>query len=329
MSESFSGRSMMNSVVAGYCAGMSGTLVGHPLDSIKVWKQTQSHRGATPLWNYNSKQGIRVIYQSPAAQQCHSRCLTSSSAAASTMMMNRWTNTTQTLRGLYAGVSGPLVTVGLIQAINFCIYDSTRRYLHQRDTGSVAGYLTDDHISNVALSGAVVGAASAAVTNPLLHIKVKQQVAAPRQLRYLDAVAHAVDWRGCARSALRNLYTGAVPHAASEITGRTVYFVTYEVLKRYLRRDRDDGQNTLAQRMMAASTSGVVCWCVIYPLDAMRSRMFATSKQSVVKTMHKMLAEGGWRAFYRGLGITLLRAGPVHAFVLPVYDLTLARLSQT
>jgi Mitochondrial carrier protein len=34
--------SVRNSLVAGYAAGVCGTLIGHPLDSIKVWIQTKS-----------------------------------------------------------------------------------------------------------------------------------------------------------------------------------------------------------------------------------------------------------------------------------------------
>lgn len=315
-----SGRSVLNSVVAGYTAGVSGTIIGHPIDSMKVWAQTRPAGSCSksPLLHCATTARFRFSGQ----KQPKKRLLLPRQARHNSSLA---LPSTKMLRTLYAGVSGPLVSVGVIQAINFCVYDSTRRYLHQRDTGSVSGYLHDDSMANVAWSGAVVGSTSAFVTSPLMHVKVKQQVA---QVSYRDAAAHAVRWRGCTKQAVRNLYTGFFPHALSEVAGRVVYFSTYEYLKRFLgARRRQDGVITLGDRMVAASSSGVACWCVIYPLDAMRSRMFATSKKCVVKTAHKILAEGGWKAFYRGLGITLLRAGPVHAFVLPIYDLVLAKMS--
>lgn len=110
----------------------------------------------------------------------------------------------------------------------------------------------------------------------MYHIEVKQQTT---QLPLRDAATIALDWRRCARSALRNLYTGVGPHLISEVTGRTVYFTTYESLKRYLgtRRNNDNNNGvtkfTLSDRMMAAA-AWLVRWGVIYPL-----------------------AENGWRAF--------------------------------
>jgi solute carrier family 25 carnitine/acylcarnitine transporter 20/29 len=39
------------------------------------------------------------------------------------------------------------------------------------------------------------------------------------------------------------------------------------------------------------------------------------------------LDEHGWRFFFRGLGVTLLRAFPVNAIIFPVYEITLEHLS--
>ena len=105
---------------------------------------------------------------------------------------------------------------------------------------------------------------------------------------------------------------------------------------------------------MCAASSGVLCWAVFFPFDALRSRMYyAASHQkqqqqhhllqkqpqqqsysiknmiknnSIVETIRLMRKE---RSFYRGFSISLLRAGPVAAAVLPVYDLTLERLSSS
>mmetsp|Transcript_25697 Transcript_25697/g.45332 ORF Transcript_25697/g.45332 Transcript_25697/m.45332 type:complete len:84 (+) Transcript_25697:3-254(+) len=78
--------------------------------------------------------------------------------------------------------------------------------------------------------------------------------------------------------------------------------------------------------------AGVACWVFIYPTDVMRSRLYAASAAGyhgnawqVVRQMH---AEQGWRAFYKGFTITTLRAGPVAAFILPVYDVVLEQLNK-
>ena len=127
----------------------------------------------------------------------------------------------------------------------------------------------------------------------------------------------------------------------------------------------------LHERMMCAAAAGIVCWMVIFPVDSLRSRLYAqattttgavsqahgpsshlqpqqqqqqpsgsqaTSSSTTSSTSPRMSSswhmvqrvyrEHGLRGFYRGVTITVLRAGPVAAAVLPMYDLTLDYLSQ-
>ena len=50
---------------------------------------------------------------------------------------------------------------------------------------------------------------------------------------------------------------------------------------------------------------------------------------SALRAVRECYAEGGLRAFWRGIGMTLLRAGPVAGVVLPVNDLLLDWLRPT
>lgn len=251
------------------------------------------------------------------------------------------------VRALYAGVSGPLVSVGLVQSINFAIYDSVRRILHQRKAqgearatlnNSSSSYIDSDPLPHVAAASMTAGAACALITNPLLLVKTKQQTAAT-VLSYRQAVVQTIHWSAHHSSvtAIRNLYTGLAPHAISEIAGRGVYFVTYEALKRRLAQPRQQQHahsqqqqgNTLIERMVAAGVAGIVCWSIIFPFDAVRCRMYAAGNAgSATDTAVQMYKSAGWKSFYRGMGVTLLRAGPVAAFVLPIYDVSLERLSK-
>lgn len=361
----WSSRTVINSVVAGYTAGVTGTLVGHPIDSIKVWMQTgKQHRISSTFHTTASSSSL------PSPPQNHSPNLrngmkaatqrvAATSATTSTVVREISTLATpqnvekvaSTVRSLYAGVSGPLVTVGMVQSINFAVYDSVRRWLHQRDTKSAKGYLENDRLSNVAVASMTAGAVLAVITNPLLLVKTKQQTASSK-LSYGQAVSQTLNWNNKvhapgARQALRNLYTGFVPHVLTEIGGRGLYFVTYEFLKRQLasrRRQQQhsksnststatkSGSNKITDRMLAASVSGIICWTVIFPFDAIRCRMYAATYTTGSSAMHmatSMYREAGWRSFYRGFGVTLLRAGPVAAFVLPIYDFALDKLSAT
>ena len=318
-------RSVGNSVMAGYIAGVSGTVIGHPIDSIKVWKQTG--KGGTSSGNKASyasgpsfQKSYRARYGGKATvRQC------SSVAHPLPLIINQQSVLRQVV-ALYSGITGPLVTVGVIQSINFAIYDSTRRYLHYRQTGSTQGYLQEDSLTHgVALAGATVGLTSSLLTNPIYHIKVKQQTT---QLPWPKAWRLALGRRGTFVSSVRHLYTGLGPHALSEVVARTVYFGTYEGLKRHWQ-EESSGDLSLASRMMAAATAGMACWSVIYPLDSIRNHLYAAKQPKAWSSaVQHIWQRGGVAGFYRGLGITLLRAGPVHAFVLPIYDICLSKLSQ-
>ena len=280
-------KSVRNSFVAGWTAGVTGTLAGHPLDSLKVWVQT----GAAPKSQGASPSNAGFV---------------------------------NTIRRFYAGVSGPVVTVGLIQSINFAVYDSTRRYWYYHYDNpnadpSDGSYLNNDSYTSIAVAGATAGAVVSLVTSPMLQIKTKQQT--QNDMTFRRALSHT----------LRHPTIGFGTHFLVETSNRSVYFCTYELCKAYFM-NQNDKTNSLTGRMISAAAAGISCWAVLYPLDALRSRLYASSgagldlsARQMVRIMH---TENGWRSFYRGFAITTLRAGPVAAAILPVYDLVLDQLNR-
>lgn len=304
----YSYQTITNSVIAGYVAGVCGVSIGHPMDSLKVFLQTEaSSKDANRITPPISKAAPKgVAHMSTLATPVKTRDLS--------------------LRALYAGVSGPLVTVGLVQSANFCMYDSFRRILHRRDHpfASDVDYMQHDSIWNVAISSMAAGSLLSFVTSPLLVLKTKQQV---MTWTFSTAVRDTLKRRN--RPAALNFFVGFGPHFLSETIGRGVYFASYEGLKRGMA--GPDQPATLSQRMMAAGASGVLCWSVIFPLDVLRNRLYAKaiavdagSAWEMAKSMYR---DGALKPFYRGFGITVLRAGPVSAAVLPVYDTTLEWLN--
>jgi hypothetical protein len=86
--------------------------------------------------------------------------------------------------------------------------------------------------------------------------------------------------------------------------------------------------------MVCAAGSGIVRWATFFPLDALRNRMYhAAAKNNTTRTpttnaiRETIRTIRNERTFYRGFSISILRAGPVAASVLPVYDLTIEWLS--
>ena len=115
--------------------------------------------------------------------------------------------------------------------------------------------------------------------------------------------------------------------------GRALYYTVYEASKRAITGYKEqkgmlDTTVSLQERALSAGFAGVVCWALIFPFDALRSRMYnqasGPKRLSTTEMFRVMQAE---KALYRGFWLTVFRAGPVAAAVLPVYDLILEKLS--
>lgn len=300
----FSFKSVRNSVAAGYVAGVSGILIGHPLDSIKVLIQMRG-----------------------------SHLVSSGSSGAGGIPRKR------SLLSLYSGVQGPLLTVGVVQAINFAVYDSIRRQLHYRrypGTNDDDGYLREFALADIMVASSIAGGVVATMTSPLMAIKTNQQIN-PRGFRQTMKELYTSPRGGA-------FFSGFGPHLFCDSFGRMCYLSSYELMKRCLvqsRRDDfgngDDINDTrdlsLQERMICAGASGMICWTIIYPADVLRSRMYANALVECRPGLLQMIKsiyneEMSLKPFYRGLGVTVLRAAPVAAAVLPVYDFAHAWLTK-
>ena len=103
-------------------------------------------------------------------------------------------------------------------------------------------------------------------------------------------------------TAKRIITTNALPvTTCREISAMAIYFGTYDTM-------REHGISTL----VAGGLSGVANWGITYPLDVIRSRQVA---QSI--TFQAALSQ---RYLYRGLSVTLLRAGIVNACIFYTFE---------
>jgi hypothetical protein len=391
-----------HSMFAGWLAGFSGTIVGYPLDSAKVWIQTNTmgknkYWGGAKVSSSGNKKGLNAPRALSSKVVYGTKRSSSSAAAATTASAGAKINTPpqnnliktffRTVRALYSGASSPFITVGMVQSLNFATYDATRQFLYRRqhqqndnyiDNNSINNreYLTQDSLAGVAISGSVAGMVTGILTAPLLMIKINQQITGnPFRVALKETFALKQSQQQQGRRPRLSIISGFrfrpygaafIPHIFSESFSRAIYVATYEGLKRYLLMSKEKNNHdaninnnmnmngiislSLQERMACAASSGILCWAIFFPFDSLRSRMYhAASHQkqqqlqkqpqqqsysiknmmnnnTIVETIRIMRKE---RSFYRGFSISLLRAGPVAAAVLPVYDLTLERLSSS
>jgi len=110
----------------------------------------------------------------------------------------------------------------------------------------------------------------------------------------------------------------------------------YEIMKREIARRQQKGalEISVGERMGSAFMAGCVCWAFIFPADTIRSKIYAYHVQNpgcaetpgTIEMGRRILKERGIIGFYKGVGLTVVRAGPVAATVLPIYDVVLEHL---
>ena len=213
---------------------------------------------------------------------------------------------------LYRGILPPLLTTGGIRSLYFGVFENLRLSL----TGS--------SLQATAVAAGCTGLITAPVTQPFVTLKVYQQVNGGSLPAAVSNIWKARGHRG--------FFPAFRLHCCLETLGSTVYLGVYHMTKRHLR--GEDGSESVSLRVMAGALAGCTAWTSIYPVDLLRSRIMsmaagnATANGLVAATAKDVYRSGGISAFYRGIGMTLMRAGPVAGVLLPVNDLLYDALAQ-
>jgi len=163
---------------------------------------------------------------------------------------------------------------------------------------------------------------------------------------------------------LRGMYRGLGSTVAREMPGYYVFFLAYEASRTYLNKWLQNRQSLVSTHigiegtgigggghyasgnyeepawvtMTAGAAAGTCLWLVVYPVDAIKSRIQATggsipenssicSNGSFFKTCMKLIRNEGPMALYRGLAPTLLRTVPASAVMFWTVERTKTLLS--
>ncbi|CAO3607568.1 unnamed protein product [Cunninghamella blakesleeana] len=130
------------------------------------------------------------------------------------------------------------------------------------------------------------------------------------------------------------LYSGFGLHFLRDSVGTGVYFGTYETTK-FLLTKKDQSAGPLTQ-FLAGGICGILCWLVVFPIDLVKTlkQKEILSPQPLYNSardcIRDIIKKKGYKGFYSGVSVTLLRAFPIHSLNFLVYEQTLllvARLS--
>ena len=230
------------------------------------------------------------------------------------------------ITSLFRGIGAPFATAALVNASIFGSYGkSTRLWDEYFDTKEMASV-------KAVTCGIFTGIVSSFVLCPTEHVKVQlqtQQHAAGAGQRVvfrdpLDATRKIV-----ANYGVSGLYRGLIATCCRQGPGFGIYFASYDTIKEW-------GQQVFGNEwsacIFAGGTAGALSWGAVYPVDLLKSRIQALPldaskiESSLGYVARSVVKRGGWRALYRGLGITLVRAFPVNGIIFCVYEYSLSKL---
>lgn len=274
----------LRALVAGGVGGVCAVVVGHPFDLVKVRMQT-AEKGV-----YSG--AIDVVKKSVAKDGL--------------------------ARGLYAGVSAPLVGVTPMFAVSFWGYD-----LGKQLVSSVSKVENNQFsVAQVSAAGFFSAIPQTLITAPFERVKVLLQIQGQKQLapgekpKYsggVDVVRQLYKEGG-----IRSVFRGSAMTLARDGPGSALYFATYETVKRNLTpKDPVTGQPgplSMSAVMVAGGAAGIAMWIPVFPVDTIKSRLqSAEGRPTISGTIKGIHASGGIKAFFPGIGPAMARAVPANA----------------
>ncbi|KAL8809932.1 MAG: hypothetical protein Q9223_002778 [Gallowayella weberi] len=279
-------QSGLRSFAAGGVGGVCAVLVGHPFDLVKVRLQT-TEKGV-----YSG--AIDVVRKTVAREGL--------------------------VRGLYAGVSAPLVGVTPMFAVSFWGFDVGKSLV--RSFSSSTSPNDPFTIAQISAAGFFSAIPMTLITAPFERVKVLLQIQGQKNLapgekpRYsggVDVVRQLYKEGG-----IRSVFRGSAMTLARDGPGSAAYFATYEYVKRRLT-PKDEagnlsGELSLTAVMAAGGAAGVAMWIPVFPIDTVKSRLqSAEGRPTIGGTISGLWRSGGFKAFFPGIGPAMARAVPANA----------------
>lgn len=135
----------------------------------------------------------------------------------------------------------------------------------------------------------------------------------------------------CIKSILQNggwfglLTHGFGPTLAREVPSNAIYFVVYGLL---MQTAMKDALGVMAS-MVCGAISGMACWIPVYPIDVVKTRMQNTKggiSVTATDVAITMYMTEGISAFFKGIGLLLLRAAVSNGVSFWVYEFILSKL---
>ncbi|KAI8614436.1 putative YMC1-protein of the mitochondrial carrier family [Chytriomyces sp. MP71] len=284
-------------LIAGCVGGIVQVLTGQPFDTVKVRLQTQSDQYKNMV-------------------DCVKKTLSQEGPA-----------------GFYKGALTPLIGIGACVSIQFSVLEATKRHFVNQNASRNQQNPSQLSYTQMFLSGSAGGVANGVLSGPIEHVRSRLQIQARSNTP--GAYTGPIDFfkRVYGQYGMAGIYKGQLITFIREFNGYGIYFLTYEALmQRQMRIQKTTKRGDVPawKQCLFGACSGYTLWMVIYPIDAIKSKIQTDSfnpadrkYKGIIDCAQKVLAAEGVMGFYRGFVTTMLRAGPVNGFTFMAYEIAM------
>eukprot|EP01121_Diplochlamys_sp_Union-15-3_P001237 TRINITY_DN1109_c0_g1_i2.p1 TRINITY_DN1109_c0_g1~~TRINITY_DN1109_c0_g1_i2.p1 ORF type:complete len:216 (-),score=28.15 TRINITY_DN1109_c0_g1_i2:66-713(-) len=208
-------------------------------------------------------------------------------------------------------MSSPLVGGTSINAVIFGTYGNMQKLLGDTKENPLS-------LERTLLAGAVAGIAGAIATSPFDLVKTQLQTDLEVKRGVFQSIRDLVRHRGV----IQGLGQGFGSTLLRDVPRFAVNFGLYEYIKRMMNTSES------VKQLVAGAIAGTLKEIVIYPLDAIKSRMQAQKPwepgglkyNGIRDCAIKTYQENGIRTFYRGVGLVTVIGIPINAIMFYTYE---------
>ncbi|KAJ7596955.1 mitochondrial carrier [Mycena floridula] len=314
----------LTGAIAGIVSGLTKVAVGHGFDTVKTRLQTAAPGISSSDVLTRLIKSVLEFFPciSPVLDHVYSR--------------------QEGFLALYKGAATPALSTSLIDSVMMGSMYNYRLFL-QGNASMIDDSLTDGRPSLSLLghgvAGFLGGITSSLLSTPMELLKIKLQLQMQRSVSERQFKG-PID---CAREiycleGFGGLYAGF----SGSLAFRSNYFwmfLSFEGFKRAFARLRGTPYELSVgtTTFLSGGLASLTFWTMAIPADNIKNRIMAhpfpslygpvTDRPTFISMARRIYSrEGGLKGFYRGLGLALVRAFPVNAAALFVYEGLLTRL---